>query len=64
VFLVDAAAVFLFEAPGGSLERLLVEPGLWQAAGAWREIVAGPPQLADDAYSWEAPPPALHGLGF
>jgi hypothetical protein len=64
VFLVDDAAVFLFEAADGSLEQLLVERGLWQAADAWREIVAGPPQLADDAYSWEAPPPALHGLGF
>jgi len=55
--------VFLFEAACGSLERLLTEPGVWEAAGAWREIVAGPPQLAEDAYSWEAPPPALHGLG-
>ena len=64
VYLVDDAALFLFEATGGSLERLLVEPGLWQAAGAWREIAAGPPQLAEDAYSWEAPPPTVHGLGF
>ncbi len=64
VYLVDDAALFLFEATGGSLERLLVEPGLWQAAGAWREIAAGPPQLAEDAYSWEAPPRAVHGLGF
>jgi len=64
VHLVDDAAVFFFEAADGrSLDRLLTEPGLWQAAGAWQEIVAGPPRLAEDAFVWEAAPPALHGLG-
>lgn len=66
VFLSDEAAFFLFEAESGPrpLDQLLGEPELWRAAGAWREIVSGPPQIAEDAYEWEALPPAVHGLGF
>ena len=65
VHLIDDAVVFSFEAADGrSLDRLLEEPGLWQAADAWREIVSGPPQLAEDAFEWEAAPAVVHGLGF
>jgi hypothetical protein len=66
VFLSDEAAFFLFEVEGGSrpLDQLLAEPELWRAASTWHDIVAGPPQIADESYEWEAPPPAVHGLGF
>jgi hypothetical protein len=54
VFLLEHEALFLFEADAdtGSLEKLLAEPGVWRAAGAWQDLVAGPPQLAEDAFSW------------
>jgi len=66
VFLSDEAVFFLFEAESGSrpLDELLSEPDLWRAASAWHDIVAGPPQIAEGAYEWEAPPAAVHGLGF
>ena len=28
---------------------------LWSAAAVWKDLVAGPPRLADDAYSWLRP---------
>ena len=57
VFLLEHEALFLFEtdAVTRSLEELLAEPGLWRAAGAWQELLAGPPQLAEDAFSWVRP---------
>lgn len=53
VFLTDREAVFVFEAPDSSvMERLVADPSLWAAAAAWHDLVAGPPRLAEDAYSW------------
>jgi hypothetical protein len=53
VFLTDSEAVFLFGAPARSvLERLVVDPSLWAAAAAWKDLVAGPARMAEDAYSW------------
>jgi hypothetical protein len=53
VFLTDSEAVFLFEAPARwVLERLVVDPSLWAAATAWKDVVAGPARLAGDASSW------------
>ena len=34
------------------IERLIADPSLWAAAAAWRELVAGPARLAEDAYVW------------
>jgi hypothetical protein len=55
VFLSAREAVFVFEASGdvSELERMLAEPGLWSAASAWREHLAGPPLLATAVYAWE-----------
>ena len=67
VLLSDDAAIFIFETEGGSrpLEELLAEPGVWEAASAWHDIVSGPPRIADEAFEWEAPLRPLHvGLGF
>lgn len=57
VFLLEHEALFLFETDAGTqaLEDLLTEPGLWRSADAWHEIVAGPPQIAEDAFSWVRP---------
>ena len=54
----DVEAVFLFEADAReAVERLADDAGLWEAAEGWTEIVAGPPRLAGEAYSWARPHP-------
>ncbi len=53
VFLTVQEAVFLFEADdSGAAERLVANESFWSAAAAWKDLVAGPPRLADDVYSW------------
>jgi hypothetical protein len=66
LFVTESEAVFVFEAHSGpALESLLADPGVWRAAAAWRELVAGPPRLATIAYTWEGPGAvAGPGLGF
>ncbi len=53
VFLTDNEAVFLFEADSpDAVEQLAADESLWAAAAGWSELVAGPPRLAEDVYSW------------
>lgn len=53
VFLTEREAVFLFEADSqAAAERLIGEGHFWSAASAWKDLVEGPPRLAEDAYSW------------
>ena len=53
VFVTEAEAVFVFEARDlGAAERLMSDETFWNAAAAWKNLVAGPPRWADDAYSW------------
>jgi hypothetical protein len=53
VFLTESEAVFLFEAETpGAADRLLSGSRLWAAAATWKDLLAGPPRLADDAFSW------------
>ncbi len=54
VFLTASAAVFIFESDlgAGALERLLQDPELWQSAAAWHDYLDGPPQIAEDVFSW------------
>jgi hypothetical protein len=53
VFLTESEAVFLFESESPDVaERLLSSSRLWAAAAAWNDLVAGPPRLADNAFSW------------
>jgi hypothetical protein len=64
VFLTDEEAVFVFEADSrDTAEQLMGEERFWSAASAWKEIVEGPPRLAEDAYSW-ARPFALDDVSF
>lgn len=56
VFLTEQEAIFLFEADAPDVaDRLLSTTSLWGAAAAWKELVAGPPRLAEDVYSWVQP---------
>jgi hypothetical protein len=54
VFITPDEVVFVFESERGSdaLTAMLSRPDFWKAAGAWEEHVAGPPRLAENAYSW------------
>ncbi len=57
VFLGEQEAIFAFDAAEASaVERLAAGPGLWEALSGWTELVAGPPRLAEDVYSWLRPP--------
>jgi hypothetical protein len=57
-FVSEAEAVFLFEADAReAVERLADDASLWEAAAGWTELVAGPPRLAEGAYSWLRPNP-------
>ena len=55
VLLTSDAVVFLFEGREirELVQRLIQEPGLWEAAVDWDACLTGRPQLADIAYSWE-----------
>jgi hypothetical protein len=53
VFLTDEEAVFVFEADDiEAAERLVAGDSFWAATAAWKDVVAGPPRLAEDAYTW------------
>jgi hypothetical protein len=53
VFVTNSEAVFLFEGETAAAIRLLAgQAHLWTAASAWNELLAGPPRIAEDAYSW------------
>jgi hypothetical protein len=63
LLLTPAEAIFVFEAESETaLEALLGQIDLWAAAAAWRDIVDGPPRLAELVYAWERPL-QLSGVG-
>ena len=33
-------------------EQLAGDAGMWRAAAAWRDILAGRPRLAEQVYDW------------
>jgi hypothetical protein len=56
VFLTESEAVFVFEADSRDAAKELIGEGrFWSAAAAWKDLVAGPPRVAEDAYSWIRP---------
>ncbi len=56
LLLTSHEAILVFEAlSAGGLEALLGQFDVWAAAAAWRDLVAGPPRLAEVAYAWERP---------
>jgi hypothetical protein len=54
VYVTEREVVFVFEGaePRAAVERLAGDPDVWRAAAAWREILAGRPRLAEQAYDW------------
>ncbi len=58
LLLTPEEAIFVFEADTDEgLTALLSQLDVWAAAVAWRDLVAGPPRLAEVAYAWERPEP-------
>ena len=56
VFLSEREAIFVFEADSlDAADKLIGEGSLWPAASVWKDLVEGPPRLAQDAYSWVRP---------
>lgn len=67
VFLLEDEALFLFETDAALAIESLVEPDLWGAVGAWRDLMVGDARLAESVYSWRRGEGAdgLHiGLGY
>ncbi|HEY2372115.1 MAG TPA: hypothetical protein VGH82_06170 [Gaiellaceae bacterium] len=69
VYVTGDEVVFVFEWRGdATFESILAQPGVWDVAAAWTELAAGPPRLAESAYTWTRPasldesllPPGLH----
>lgn len=54
VFVTDREVVFLFEGEDAraAVELIARSPGVWKAAAAWKDCVAGRPRLAEEGYSW------------
>lgn len=65
LLLTAQEAIFVFEtADERGLQALLAEVDVWAAASTWHDLVAGPPRLAEVAYSWERPePPVVPAIG-
>lgn len=59
VLLTESEAVFYFESDApNTVDRLGTEAHLWTVASEWRDVIAGPPRVAQEAYSWvRAAPP-------
>ena len=57
MFLTEREAVFVFEADSpDAADELIGERGAsGRPPSAWKDLVAGPPRLAEDAYSWVRP---------
>ena len=52
-FVTDDEAIFVFESEDeDAVARLADDPSLWAAAAGWSELVAGPPRIAENVYSW------------
>jgi len=54
VYLTSHEVVFVFEGPEAraTVERLAGDPALWRTAGTWRELLAGRPRIAEEAFAW------------
>jgi glycine cleavage system aminomethyltransferase T len=66
VHLTDHEVVFVFEGPNARdvVEHVVGEADVWQAATAWRALLAGKPRIAETVYSWRRPEPQpLHVPG-
>ncbi|MGZ4417758.1 MAG: hypothetical protein ACXVRV_06245 [Gaiellaceae bacterium] len=56
VLLSEHEALFLFEGMrlDETMERLVRDPSVWQAASGWARVIAGPPRLAEQRFGWQS----------
>ena len=54
VYLTEREALFVFEGEHARevVEQILGEASVWEAASAWRGLLAGKPRVADIAFAW------------
>jgi hypothetical protein len=54
VLLSEREVLFLFEGRqlDETMQRLLRERSVWQAASGWAQVIAGPPRLAAQRFGW------------
>jgi hypothetical protein len=53
VFLSEREVIFAFEAEvADAVDRLVEDTSLWGAAQPWQDLVAGPPRIAEETFSW------------
>ena len=64
LLLTPSEAIFVFEAESEEGLALFLSRLDLSAAAAWGELVAGPPRLAECAFSWERSELPGVGLGF
>jgi hypothetical protein len=64
LLLTPSEAIFVFEAESEEGLALFLSGLDLSAAAAWGELVAGPPRLAECAFSWERSDLSGVGLGF
>jgi hypothetical protein len=64
LLLTSSEAIFVFEAESEEALGLFLSRLDVSAVAAWGELVAGPPRLADCAFSWERSDLPGVGLGF
>ena len=53
VYLTDKEVVFAFQGPDAraAVEGLIGDAGVWKAAVAWRECLAGRPRIAEEVFA-------------
>ncbi len=56
VLLSEREVIFLFEGTqlDETIQRLLHDPSVWQAASGWARVIAGPPRLAEQRFGWHS----------
>ena len=56
VLLSEREVIFLFAGMRvvETMERLVRDPAVWQAASGWARVSAGPPRLAEQRYGWQS----------
>jgi hypothetical protein len=54
VLLSEREVIFLFEGRqlDETMQRLVRDPSVWQAASGWSRVIAGPPRLAEQRFGW------------
>jgi hypothetical protein len=56
VLLSEREVIFLFEGAQlhETMQRLLRDRSVWQAASGWSRVIAGPPRLAEQRFGWHS----------